>query len=96
MEFYSLCGGVLQFESSDYLFKISLPEELFLASPDILHEEFEEEMHQHNIVPPKDHDEEIALIYKYLINKFGDTLTAAFKLHEVLISLAYIAKRDGR
>ncbi|MDP2531172.1 hypothetical protein Q8W16_00685 [Photobacterium damselae subsp. piscicida] len=47
------------------------------------------------LLHPKDHDEEIALIYQYLIDKFGDTSTTAFKLHEVLISLAHIAERDG-
>ncbi|MGR5377162.1 hypothetical protein, partial [Photobacterium damselae] len=41
---------------------------------------------QYDIAPPKDHDEEITLIYQYLIDKFGDTSTTAFKLHEVLIS----------
>ncbi|HIF9118429.1 TPA: hypothetical protein ACX6PG_002584 [Photobacterium damselae] len=50
---------------------------------------------QYDIAPPKDHDEEIALIYQYLIDKFGDTSTTEFKLHEVLISLAHIAERDG-
>ncbi|MDP2531092.1 hypothetical protein Q8W15_06640 [Photobacterium damselae subsp. piscicida] len=43
----------------------------------------------------KNHDEEITPIYQYLIDKFGDTSTTAFKLHEVLISLAHIAERDG-
>ncbi|MDP2567772.1 hypothetical protein Q8W14_03620 [Photobacterium damselae subsp. piscicida] len=50
---------------------------------------------QYDIAPPKDYDEEIALIYQYLIDKFGDTSTTTFKLHEVLISLAHIAERDG-
>lgn len=50
---------------------------------------------QYDTAPPKDHDEGITLIYQYLIDKFGDTSTIAFKLHEVLISLAHIAERDG-
>ncbi len=37
---------------------------------------------QYDIAPLKDHDEEITLIYQYLIDKFGDTSTTAFKLHE--------------
>ncbi len=48
---------------------------------------------QYDIAPQKDHDEEITLIYQYLIDKFGDTSTTAFKLHEVLISLVIPAKR---
>ncbi|OLQ79021.1 hypothetical protein BEI67_18850 [Photobacterium damselae subsp. piscicida] len=34
---------------------------------------------QYDIAPPKDHDEEIAPIYQYLIDKFGDTSTTTFK-----------------
>ncbi|QOD55197.1 hypothetical protein IC627_22445 (plasmid) [Photobacterium damselae subsp. piscicida] len=50
---------------------------------------------QYDIYPSKDHVEEIALIYQYLIDKFSDTSITALKLHEVLISLAHIAERDG-
>ncbi|QOD58853.1 hypothetical protein IC627_18845 [Photobacterium damselae subsp. piscicida] len=35
---------------------------------------------QYDTAPPKDHDEEITPIYQYLIDKFGDTSTTAFKL----------------
>ena len=42
------------------------------------------------LIHPKITTEEIALIYQYLIDKFGDTSTTAFKLHEVLISLAHV------
>ncbi|MCG9780710.1 hypothetical protein [Photobacterium damselae] len=50
---------------------------------------------QYDIAPFSHHDEEIEFIYQYLINEFGYDSTTAFKLHEVLISLAHIAERDG-
>ena len=48
-QFYSLCGGVLLFEGSDYRFKISSAEELIPANPDILPEGFEEDIPKDDI-----------------------------------------------
>ncbi len=50
---------------------------------------------QYDIAPLKGHDEEIAFVYQYLIDKFGNNSATVFKLYKVLISLAHIAERDG-
>ncbi|EHA1066653.1 SMI1/KNR4 family protein [Aeromonas hydrophila] len=48
-EFYSLCGGVILFETCDYWFKISSPEELIPANPYLLPEEYEKDIPKDDI-----------------------------------------------
>ncbi len=48
-EFYSLCGGVILFEASDYCFKISTPAELIPANPSILPEGYEQDIPKDDI-----------------------------------------------